>query len=180
MKQDNVYGILASFDSPADLLHAAEKIRDAGYKNFDCHSPFPIHGMDEAMRLKGSAVGIIASVGSLCFGGGILFLMWWCSTQAYALVLSGKQLFSYQAFVPITFELCILGAALFTVFGMFALNRLPTFYHPLFNSKKFETFSDDGFLLSIEKADKNFDMNKTSALVTSIGGKNIEVIEDNE
>lgn len=174
------YGILASFENPADLLHAAEKVRDAGYKKFDCHSPFPIHGMDDAMGLGGSVLGIIASVGSLCFGSGILALMWWTSVKAYPLILSGKQLFSYQAFVPITFELCILGAALFTVFGMFALNRLPTLYHPLFNSKKFESFGDDGFFMSIESADPRFDLNKTKALMESIGGKNIEVIEDLE
>lgn len=174
------FGILASFDTPADLLHAAEKVRDAGYKKFDCHSPFPIHGMDDAMGLGGSVLGIIASVGSLCFGGGVLALMYWCSVVAYPLVLSGKELFSYQAFVPITFELCILGAALFTVFGMFALNKLPTFYHPLFNSKKFEKFSDDEFFISIESADPKFNLVQTKTLIESIGGKNIEVIEDLE
>jgi len=180
MDKNNTYGLLATFEGPADLLHAAEKVRDAGFKKFDCHSPFPIHGMDEAMGLKDSPLGIIASVGSLIFGSGVLGLMWWTSVKAYPLVLSGKELFSYQAFVPITFELCILGAALFTVFGMFALNRLPTFYHPLFNSKKFETFGDDGFLMSIEQADKNFDLNQTKALLESLGGKNIEVIEDTD
>ncbi len=174
------FGILASFENPGELLHAAEKVRDAGYKKFDCHSPFPIHGMDEAMGLGGSVLGIIASVGSLCFGGGVLGLMWWCSVKAYPLVLSGKELFSYQAFVPITFELCILGAALFTVFGMFGLNKLPKLYHPLFNSKKFESFSDNGFFISIESADPKFDLSQTQTLLTSIGGKNIEVIEDNE
>lgn len=180
MSQNKTYGLLASFDGPADLLHAASRFRDAGYKKFDCHSPFPIHGMDDAMGLKPSELGIIASVGSLCLGGGVLALMWWCSVKAYPLVLSGKELFSYQAFVPITFELCILGAALFTVFGMFHLNRLPTFYHPLFNSKKFETFGDDGFLMSVECADPKFNMAQTKALLESTGGKNIEVIEDKE
>ena len=174
------YGILATFEGPAELVHAAEKARDAGYKHFDCHSPFPIHGMDDAMGLKPSILGIISSVGSLCFGGGVLGLMWWCSVKAYPLVLSGKELFSYQAFVPITFELCILGAALFTVFGMFGLNKLPTLYHPLFNSKKFETFSDDGFLMSIEAADPKFNAQQTKSFLESIGGKNIEVIEDLE
>jgi hypothetical protein len=180
MNQNKIYGLLASFEGPADLLHAAEKIRDAGYTKFDCHSPFPIHGMDEAMGLKQSSLGIIAAVGALCLGGSAILLQWWTSTIAYPLVLSGKELFSFQAFVPITFELSILGAALFTVFGMFALNRLPTFYHPLFNSKKFETFGDDGFLMSIETIDKNFDLSKTKSLLESIGGKNIEVIEDKE
>ncbi|MCC7460570.1 MAG: DUF3341 domain-containing protein [Proteobacteria bacterium] len=180
MSQSKTYGLLASFEGPADLVHAAEKVRDAGYKKFDCHSPFPIHGMDDAMGLKRSSLGKIAAFGSLMFCSAAIGLQWWASTQAYPLVLSGKEFFSYQAFVPITFELSILGAALFTVFGMFALNRLPTFYHPLFNSKKFETFSDDGFLISIEAADQNFDMQKTTALLQSIGGKDIEVIEDKE
>lgn len=180
MSENNIYGILATFEGPADLLHAAEKVRDAGYKKFDCHSPFPIHGMDDAMGIKPSSLGLIAAFGAVCGGSAALGLQWWASTLAYPLVLSGKQFFSYQAFVPITFELSILGAALFTVFGMFGLNRLPTFYHPLFNSKKFESFGDDGFLLSIEKADKKFNMEQTKTLLNSIGGKNIEVIEDNE
>lgn len=177
---NKTYGILASFKNPSDLLHAAEKIRDAGYKKFDCHSPFPIHGMDDAMGLKASSLGFIASLGALLVGGSAILLQWWCSTQGYALVLSGKQFFSYQAFVPITFELCILGAALFTVFGMFALNKLPTFYHPLFNSKKFESFGDDGFFVSIEQADPKFDINQTRSFLQSIGGTDIEVIEEFE
>ncbi len=180
MSENKTYGLLATFEGPADLLHAAEKFRDAGYTKFDCHSPYPIHGMDDAMGLKSSPLGIISAVGALCFGSGAVLLQWWCSTRGYALVLSGKELFSYQAFVPITFELCILGSAIFAVLGMFHLNRLPTFYHPLFNSKKFESFGDDGFLMSIESADKKFNMSQTKALLESSGGKNIEVIEDKE
>lgn len=174
------YGIIASFEGPADLLHAAEKVRDAGYKKFDCHSPFPIHGMDEAMGLKPSPLGFIAAVGSLCVGGFAVLMQWWCSTIGYPIVTSGKPLFSFQAFVSITFELCILGAALFTVFGMFALNRLPTLYHPLFNSKRMETSGDDGFLLSIEAADPKFQLQQTQDLLKNAGGKNIEIIEEQE
>lgn len=175
-----MYGILASYSSPAELIHAAEKMRDAGYTKFDCHSPFPIHGMDDAMGLKPSPLGFIATIGALCVGGSAIALQWWCSTQAYGLVLSGKPLWSYQAFVPITFELSILGAALFTVFGMFAINKLPTLYHPLFNSKKFEAFSDDGFFISVDCSDQKFELKQTSALLQSAGGKDIEVIEEQE
>jgi hypothetical protein len=178
MSEKKIYGILAAFEGPAELYHAAEKVRDAGYKKFDCHSPFPIHGMDDAMGVKKSGLGFISALGAVIVGGSAILLQWWCSTQGYALVLSGKQLFSYQAFIPITFELSILGAALFTVFGMFALNRLPTFYHPLFNSKQFESFGDNGFFVSIQADDQNFDSNKTKALLESAGAKNIEVVEE--
>lgn len=178
MSEKKTYGILAAFEGPAELIHAAEKIRDAGYKQFDCHSPFPIHGMDDAMGVRKSELGFISSLGAVIVGGSAILLQWWCSTKGYALVLSGKELFSYQAFIPITFELSILGAALFTVFGMFALNRLPTFYHPLFNSKQFETFGDNGFFVSIEAKDKKFDLNLVKTILQSAGAKNIEVVEE--
>ena len=173
-----IHGILATFETPSELVHAAEKLRDAGYKNFDCHSPFPIHGMDDAMGEKPSKLGFVTTLGAICVGGSAILLQWYCAAVAYPLVLSGKPYFSYQAFIPITFELSILGAALFTVFGMFAFNKLPTFYHPLFNSKKFESFSDDGFFISVEQNDPQFDLDKTQTLLKGAGSKDVEVIEE--
>src|SRR5687768_110553 len=106
-----VFGLLAEFPDTAALLHAAEKLRDAGYKKFDCHSPFPIHGMDKAMGLKQSPLGWIVLV---CGATGLisaLGLQWWASAVAYPLIISGKPLFSHQAFVPITFEVTVLLSA---------------------------------------------------------------------
>ena len=117
--------ILAQFDSANDLYHAAEKLRDNGYKEFDCHSPFPIHGMDEAMGLKRSPLGyIVFVIGSLGLIG-IMTLMWWTSAVDYPLVISGKPFFSYPAFVPITFALTVLTSAIGATISMLAINRLP-------------------------------------------------------
>lgn len=170
--------VLAEFDSAADLIHAAEKIRDQGYKEFDCHSPFPIHGMDDAMGIRRSPLGyIVFSVGSLGLLGAIL-LTWWTSAVDYPLVISGKPLFSYQAFVPVIFALTTLFSAAAATIGMFAINQLPRLSHPLFNSDRFSKFSDDAFFVSIEASDKKYDEQKTSEFLKSIGGKHIEVLKD--
>ncbi|MEZ4704916.1 MAG: DUF3341 domain-containing protein [Bdellovibrionota bacterium] len=173
--------ILAQFENPAQLIHAAEKTRDAGYKHFDCYSPFPIHGMDAAMGLKRSPLGWIAAMGA--FGGfsSAVAMQWWMSAVDYPLVLSGKPFFSYQAFVPITFELTILGAALGAVFGMFALNKMPQFYHPIFESPAFmKKVGDDGFFLGIESQDPKFVEQDTQRFLESIGAKGLEVVSEGE
>ncbi|MFZ1728577.1 MAG: DUF3341 domain-containing protein [Bacteroidota bacterium] len=170
------HGFIAAFDNPAALISAAERTRDAGYKQFDCHSPFPIHGMDGAMGLKRSPVGFIAG-GMAILGATIGFsLQTWVSTQAYPLIISGKPLFSWQAYIIITFALFVLFGAFGSVFGMFALNRLPRLHHPLFFSESLAKASDDGFLISIEAGDAQFEEEKTRAFLASIGGKNIELV----
>ena len=132
------YGILARFETPKTLLEAAEKVRDTGYKKFDCHTPYPVHGLDDAMGLKRSVLGYIVGAGALggaCLG---LALQWFASTYDYAIVISGKPYFSWQAYMIITFVMMVLGGALASLLGMFHLNRMPTFYNPLFNSENFK------------------------------------------
>jgi hypothetical protein len=172
---DNIYGILARFDGPQSLYRAAAKIRDAGYRKFDCHSPFPIHGMDKAMGLKRSPIGWIAGLLAILGGGGFFALQWWTSTINYPVVISGKPYFSFQAYVPITFAGAVIGAAFAAVFGMLIINQLPRLHHPLFNSDKFNV-SDDGFFVSIEATDRQFDREKVIAFLQSIGAKEVEVI----
>lgn len=174
----NLFGILAEFDSPATLLRAAEEVRDAGYKNFDVYSPFPIHGMDAAMGMKPSFIPWIV----LCGGAtGLLFaftLQSWVATAAYRLVISGKPFFSFQAFVPVTFELMVLFSAFSAVFGMFAVNKLPEWYHPLHKMKMFKTATSHGFFLAIESTDKHFNSASTSAFLKKIGGTNVSEVEE--
>jgi len=170
--------ILAQFDSADDLIHAAEKMRDGGYKEFDCHSPFPIHGMDEAMGLKRSPLGyIIFTVGALGLIG-ILTLMWWTSAVDYPLVISGKPFFSYPAFVPITFALTVLVSAITATISMIVINQLPRLVHPIFNSDRFGKFSDDAFFISVEAGDKKYDETSTVEFLKSIGGKHMEILKD--
>lgn len=171
------FGILADFDNPAALLHAAKKIREAGYTKFDCHSPFPIHGMDQAMGLKRSAIGWITGLLAICGGSFALALQWWASSVEYPIIISGKPFFSYPAYVPVTFALAVLAAAFAATFGMLILNRLPQLFHPLFSSDRFCRFSDDGFLVSIEADDPLYDPEKTSAFLRAVGGHKVEALD---
>lgn len=172
-----VHGILAEFDSPQTLLKAGKVINEKGYKKYDCHSPFPIHGMDEAMGLKRSPLGYIIAVFAI-IGGLVGFgLQTWVHAVAYPHVISGKPYFAYQAYIIVTFALFILFGAGAAVFGMLGLNKLPRYHHPLFYSDKFKKVTDDGFFVSIDANDSLFDKKETSKFLKSIGGKNIEIIE---
>ena len=169
-------GLLASFEDPAKLLEAARKIREAGYTKYDCHSPFPIHGMDDAMGLKRSPLGyIVFAVAVIALLGGFA-LEWWTSTVDYPLVIAGKPFFSYLAYGPVAFALMVLASAFVSLLGMLALNKLPMFFHPLFSSKSFENVMDDGFFVSIESADEKFDLERTKNFLSGIGANNVEVI----
>ena len=175
---EKVFGVIASYKTPGTLLKAAKLIRGKGYKNFDVYSPFPIHGMDDAMGLKPSVLGWIVFIGGTC---GLLVglgLQSWAATTAYPLVISGKPLFSYQAFVPVTFELMVLFAAFSAVFGMFVLNKLPQPYHPYFKSENFLKVTSHGFFLGIEANDEVFNLEKVKQDLIDVGGESIEVMND--
>lgn len=175
---NKIAGILASFENPAQLLDAAKKVNNAGYKKFDCHSPFPIHGMDAAMGLKRSPLGfIVFGVAVMAFLGGFA-LEWWTSTIDYPIVISGKPFFSYQAYGPVAFALMVLASAFVSLLGMLVLNKLPLFNHPLFVSKNFEKVMDDGFFVSIESVDDKFDLEATKNFLSELGANNVEVISE--
>ena len=171
-----VFALLAEFASPGELLKAAERVRDQGFRKWDTHSPFPVHGMDKAMGLKDSVLGWFVLVIGLSGAAGAFALQWWVGTLAYPLVISGKPLNSYPAFIPITFEGGILLSAFAAVFGMLALNKLPQWYHGLFNSKRFGKFSDDAFFISIEAEDPQFSLEATGAFLKEIGASEIETV----
>lgn len=172
--------LLAEFNSPGEVLHAAEKLRDAGYTQFDTHSPFPIHGMDAAMGLKDSKLGLIvfpiALTGTTC----AFLMMWWMNGVDYPLVIGGKPPYSLPSMVPIMFELTILFTAFATVFGMFHLNRLPRHHHPIFNSDRFKAFSDDKFFVSVESTDPKWSLEKTKALLEGAHASHVDVVYDDE
>ena len=176
IETNNSYGVLAEFGNPHELLNAAEKLRDSGYKKFDCHSPFPIHGMDEAMGLKRSPLGWIVGLSALVGGSLAVWLQWWSGTVAYPLVIAGKPLFSYQAYLPVGFGLAVLFGAVAAFIGMLALNRLPQPWHPVFFSDRFEKMSNDGFFISIEKDDPVYDAGKTPEFLRQIGGMHVEAL----
>jgi hypothetical protein len=171
------YGVLAEFATPADLQHACERVRDAGFTRWDAHSPFPVHGLGRAMGLRRSTLPWIVLVMALTGAALGFVLQWWVHTSAYPLVISGKPFFTWPAFIPVTCEVAVLFGALGAVFGMLGLNRLPMHHHPLFKSKVFERVTDDAFFISIESWDPRFDPSGTMALLKSLGARSVELLE---
>jgi len=173
-------GIIAEFSNPSSVYEAAKKIRDEGYKKFEVYSPFPIHGMDEAMGIKPSPLPWIVLLSGLTgFAVGV-FLSVWSSTYGYSMIISGKPdgFGGLTEFAPIIFELTILFSAFGTVFGMFALNKLPTFYRLVFNHNSFKKVTDNGFFISIEASDEKYSDDKTQLFLQTIGGENVTLLED--
>ncbi len=178
-----IHGIMAEFATPADLYHAAEKIRDAGYSKWDTYSPFPVHGMEGAMGFPRTILPLLVAVGGLS-GACLGFLMqWWMSSVDYQLLVQGKPFGNFtdggwQAFIPITFECGILFAAFTSLIGMLALNGLPRWNHPLMKKERFLSSSDDRLFVCIEAADRNFHPDRTRALLEGAGATSIELVED--
>ena len=174
------YGVLAEFRTPADLYVACERVRDEGFTRWDAHTPFPVHGLDKAMGLRRSPLTWIVLVMGLT-GAALGFgLQWWVHASAYPLVISGKPYISSPAFIPITFELGVLFAALGAVVGMLGLNRLPMHHHPLFQSRLFDRVTDDAFFISIESWDPRFDASRTRTLLESLGARSVELLESSK
>jgi hypothetical protein len=174
------FGLLAEYDSPRALYHACEKVRDAGYRQWDAHSPFPIHGLEKAMGLGRSRLPYVTLLFGLTGAIGGMTLQIWANGVAYPLIISGKPYFNWQPYVPITFECGVLLAALSTVFGMFAFNKLPMFFHPLFSVDRFERVTDDGFFLSVEAWDAKFDAAKTKGLLEATGATRVDLVKRRE
>jgi len=169
---------LAEYESTGDILHAAEHVRDAGYRKWDVHTPFPIHVMDGAMGLKDSSVGWIVLAMGLTGCISAFLLMWWTNGNDYPLIIGGKPPDSLPSMVPVMFELTVLLSAFGAVFGMLGINQLPKHWHPVFFSKRFEKCSDDRFFISIEAADPKFDLVTTRALLEETGPTGIELISE--
>lgn len=175
-----VHGYLAEFDSASEVYHAAEQIRDAGFQRWDVHSPFPIHGLNEAMGVKRSVLPWFVFFGGATGTATAFLLAYVTQVLIYPTVVQAKpaNIYTTPAFFPIMFELTILFSAFTTLFGCFALMGLPRWNHPIFASKQFKKFSDDGFFICVEARDAKFHQAETKALLESIGGKNIELVED--
>ena len=163
-----IYGLLAEFDSPAELLHAAREARLRGYKEMDGFSPFPIEGLAEALGMHRTRLPFLVLLGGIVGGLSGYLMQYYASAISYPLNVGGRPLNSWPAFVPVTFELTILGAALTAVIGMLALNGLPRPYHPLFGVDAFARATQDRFFLSIEAADPIFDLQATREFLQSL------------
>ena len=175
-----VYGMGAEFPNVSALYHAAEKVRDKKFKYWDVHSPFPIHGMDQAMGLGKSWLSAVVLVGGTC---GLLFavlLEGWPTWFDYPLIVHGKP-FDWRtvpAFFPIFFELTVLCSAFTTVFSLLIFNQLPKWYHPVFNWDRFAKVTDNGFFIVIESRDPQFSETATRAFLEELGGAHVTLIHD--
>lgn len=170
--------LLAEFESVPKVLHAAEKIRDAGYKKWDTHTPFPVHGMDGAMGLSDSRLGWIVLAMALTGFTVAVSLITFANGYDYPLIIGGKPAISIPSYVPVCFELTVLFSAFGAVFGMLGMNRLPRHHHPVFESDRFRAMTTDKFYVSIEAEDPKFDLKKTRALLEEAHASHIELIEE--
>jgi mono/diheme cytochrome c family protein len=169
-----LYGVLAEFDTPGELVEAARKVRDAGYKDFDCFSPFPVHGIDEAMGIKRTILPVLIFGGGFAGTIGGVLLQWWTNAYDWQWNVSGKPTWSIPANIPIAFETTILLAVLTSFFGMWILNKLPQVWHPFFRVERFGRVTDDAFLLGIEAKDERFELGKTTQLLKDAGALEVE------
>jgi hypothetical protein len=169
--REDLYGLLAEFDSPTELVDAARAVRDAGYTTTDAFSPFPIHDIDEALGVKRSILPY------LCFAGGIVGLLSGIGLQYfvhvidYPIIVGGRPHLSLPAMIPPAYELTILFTAFTAVFGMLFLNGLPRPYHPVFNVPRFALATREKFFLLIEANDEKFDYDETRKFMEGLEGQ---------
>lgn len=173
-----IYGLLAEFDTPTELVRAAQQVRDAGYKKTDAFSPFPLHEIDEALGIKRSILPFMV------LGGGIvglltgLGLQYFVHVVDYPLIVGGRPFFSLPSFIPVSYELTILLAAFTAVFGMIALNGLPQPYHPVFNVPRFALATREKFFLLIERKDPQFDYEQTKSFMQGLNAQEVFDVEE--
>jgi hypothetical protein len=177
-RDKTIYGVIAEFDRPEKLVAAGRKVHhDHGYTKLDALSPFPIHGIDDAIGVPRSILGYLVFCVGACGFLGAIALIYYAGAISYKLVIGGKPLFAFEPSIPIMFECTVLLGAFTAVFGMFGLNKLPQFYHPTMNYAGFPGVTDDKFLLVVEASDPKFDVVDTQRLLESLGAKNTEVVE---
>ena len=170
--------LLAQFNTPAEVMHAAEAVRDAGYRSWDAHTPFPIHGMDAAMGLPDSRLGWVVAAMACAGISTAAFLFFYMNGIDYPIVVGGKPGGAFIAATPVFFELTVLFSAFGAVFGMFHLNRLPQHHHPIFESERFRAATDNKYFISIDASDPKFDAKRTRELLEKAHAEAVEILEE--
>lgn len=172
-----IYGVLAEFPSAEALVDAAHKVREAGYRHTDAYSPLPIRGLAEALGFHRTRLPLVVLAGGVLGGLAAYAMQYWMTVVDYPLNIGGRPLHSWPSFIPVTFELTILGAALATVLGMLALNGLPRPHHPLFNVPEFSLASQNRFFLCIESRDQQFQLENAQEFMRSLGATHVTTVE---
>jgi len=171
------YGLMAEFDTPTEVVAAARRVHEEGYRRVDAYSPYPIEALSEAIGVHSTKMPLIVLVGGILGGLAGYLLQYYTLVIDYPLNVGGKPFHSWPAFIPITFECTVLGAGLSAVFGMLALNGLPEPYHPVFNTPNFALASRDKFFLLVESADPKFDRDRTAEFLRSLGPREVTDVE---
>jgi hypothetical protein len=177
MSRPDLYGLLAEFHSPEEIVKAAVAVHAAGYRKVDAYTPYPMEEVLDALHLHETHVPKLALAGGLLGLAAGWGLQYWSSVIAYPLNIGGRPFNSWPAFIVPTFETTVLGAAFATVFGMLLLNGFPQPYHPVFNVKSFATASRDRFFLCIESRDPMFDAHQTRELLRGLGASEVSEVE---
>ena len=167
MKMENLFGLAAEFESHVDLLRAAEKAHAQGYRKMDAYAPFPVDGLAEALG-KHNRVPLMVLLGGIIGGAGAYYMQWYANMVSYPINIGGRPIHSWPAFIPITFELTVLCAAVTAFFASLATSGLPKPYHPMFNLPQFERASQDRFFLCIEARDAAFDSSRTREFLQTL------------
>ena len=172
-----MYGLLGEFATAEDLTEAVASVRKEGYVRFDAYSPMPVEGLAGALGLRHTRLPFLVLVGGIVGGLTGYLMQWWMLVVSYPLNVGGRPLHSWPAFIPITFELTILGASITAVLGMLGLNGLPQPYHPLFNVPEFSLASQNRFFLCIEARDKRFHADRSRELLERLGAHKVTLVE---
>jgi hypothetical protein len=171
-----IYGLLAEFDNPTDLVAAAHKARDAGFRRMDAYTPFAVEELNDALPIRRSRLPLIVLLGGIIGGLSGYFMQYYAAVIGYPLDIGGRPMHSWPMFIPVTFEMTILAASLSAVLGMLALNGLPMPYHPLFNVPRFALASRSQFFLCIEAVDPQFEESETRQFLAGLNPRSVQEV----
>ncbi|HJL43066.1 MAG TPA: DUF3341 domain-containing protein [Myxococcales bacterium LLY-WYZ-16_1] len=175
---NKVFAAIGEFSTVKEIWHACEKVRDSEFTKWDAHTPFPVHGLEHAMGMGRSRLPFFVFAMGITGAAGAFALQSWISTTAYPIIIAAKPYFSWQAFIPVTFEVMVLFSAGSAVLGMLFLNRLPRWWNPLLESETFKQVTNNKFIISIEASDPKFDPDETQEFLRSLGASKVELVEE--
>jgi hypothetical protein len=176
LKRTPIYGLMAEFDTPTELVHAARRTYEAGFRKIDAYSPFPVEELADAIGFHRNGVPLVVLIGGLLGCASGYLMQWWIATVSYPINVGGRPYHSWPAFIVVTFELTILFAVLSAVFGMLALNGLPMPYHPVFNVPRFAFATKDRFFLIVFSTDPKYSGSGTRAFLEGLKPRSISEV----